>query len=45
MTHSLLPKPGYRPYFVQRGTVKDLDDQALDARPSPTKAPRRQGES
>lgn len=43
MTHSLLPKPGatlralitasgYRPHFVQRGTVKDLDDQALEVR-------------
>ena len=43
MNHSLLPKPGaslrslitstgYRPHFVQRGTVKDLDDQALEAR-------------
>lgn len=43
MNHSLLPKPGaslrslitatgYRPYFVQRGTAKDLDDQALEAR-------------
>lgn len=43
MNHSLLPKPGaslrslitatgYRPYFVQRGTAKDLDDQALEVR-------------